>query len=123
MSDKTNVPVPEGFEKLIAERNADPYKIHLTCKTHGYIYGVRGSYPNFRCKECSMVSFWGLMGNTQPEKRLEVMEMLEYTTNKLIEAHQKGHLNVKAIMEAPIVQIHRDGEKIFDSENPVKKAN
>lgn len=112
---------PAGFEKLVAERNADPTKIFLSCEKHGYVYGSKTSTPNFQCTQCSKVSYWGLIANTQPEKRQEVVEALEYFVHKLIEAHQKGQLNVKAIMEAPIVNIHRDGELIFDSANPVKE--
>jgi hypothetical protein len=69
-------------------------KFVLTCSKHPwYSYGSK-RLPNFKCKECAMVRNVGLMCNIPPNKRLEVMEMLEYSTHKLIEAHKRGEINV-----------------------------
>jgi hypothetical protein len=112
---------PEGFESLMKEA-LDPEKVILTCGIHGYSYGAKHSRPSFRCKQCQMVSFMGLLANTAPEKRQETVEMLEYTVHKLIEADKRGDLNRAEIMRRPLVTVERDGQIIFDSSKP-KEVN
>jgi hypothetical protein len=78
-------------EKILSEVT-DNNKFLLVCSKHGWAYGSKKP-PVFNCKECQMVSYVGLISNTPPDKRLEVMEMLEYSVNKLIEAEKNGQIN------------------------------
>lgn len=104
-----------GFDKLLQEA-LDPQKVTLTCGIHGYAYGSKRSHPNFKCKQCNMVSFMGLLANTPPEKRQETVEMLEYTIHKLVEADKRGELDRATILKHPIVTItSEDGtERVYD---------
>jgi hypothetical protein len=93
-----------GFAKLIEEA-LDPNKVTLSCGIHNYFYS-RTSKPNFKCKQCMMVSFMGLLANTPPEKREETVEMLEYTIHHLIEADKRGEIDHKKLLERPEVYIN-----------------
>lgn len=77
-------------DQLVSEA-LDPKKVTLTCGIHHYAYGGRLK-PNFKCKQCMMVCFMGLIANTPPEKRKEQMEMLEYSVHELIDLEKKGQL-------------------------------
>jgi hypothetical protein len=82
-------------------------KVILTCKKHAYSYGTKKP-PVFNCRDCTMVSFVGLMCNTPPEKRQETLEMLEYSVNKLIEADRKGELRKQKFLARPEVTISKE---------------
>jgi len=77
-------------DALISEA-MDPKKVTLTCGLHHYAYGgVRK--PNFKCKRCIFTMFLGLIANTPPDKRMERLEMLEFTVHELLDAKNKGLL-------------------------------
>ncbi len=99
-------------EKLAAEA-LDPQKVHLTCGIHQWSYGQKNKQgapvpPNFKCKQCQMVSFMGLLANTPPDRRQETVEMLEYTVHKLIEAEKRGEIDKMTLFKRPEVNIERD---------------
>lgn len=54
-----------------------------------------------------MVSFMGLLANTPANKRQEVVEMLEYTVHKLIEAEKRGEIDVLKLMAHPQVTVEK----------------
>jgi hypothetical protein len=93
-----------GFQKLIDEA-LDPEKVTLSCGIHNYFYS-RTAKPNFKCKQCMMVSFMGLIANTPPEKREETVEMLEYTIHQLIEADKRGEIDRVKLNQRPEVYIN-----------------
>lgn len=79
-------------EKLVSEIFEDN-KFVLTCKKHPWFsYGSKKP-PVMNCKECQMICFVGLMCNIPADRRLEVVEMLEHSVHKLIEADKKGQIN------------------------------
>lgn len=99
-------------EKLAAEA-LDPQKVLLTCGIHAWSYGQKDMHgnpvpPNFKCKQCTMVSFMGLIANTPPDKRQETVEMLEYSVHKLIEAEKRGEIDKKTLFNRPEVSIERN---------------
>lgn len=82
-------------------------KFTLVCPIHKWAYGSKRP-PNFKCKQCQMISFVGLMCNIPPDKREEVLEMLEYSVNHLIEADKKGLIDHRLLLKRPEVTITRD---------------
>lgn len=87
-------------------------KFVLVCSKHRYTYG-KTSKPNFKCKECMMVSFVGLLCNTPPEKMRETVEMLEYSVHKLIEADEKGLIDHKTLYKHPKITIEQEDGNII----------
>ena len=105
------------FERKDAEKLAsealDPQKVILTCGIHNWSYGLKDRFgkpvpPNFKCRQCTMVSFMGLLANSPPDKRIEIVEMLEYTIHKLIEAEKRGEIDKKTLFNRPEVSIQKD---------------
>jgi hypothetical protein len=98
-------------EKLASEA-LDPEKVVLTCGIHNWSYGLKLNGqpvpPVFKCKQCQMVSFMGLLANTPADKRQETVEMLEYTVNKLIEAERRGEIDKTTLFKRPEVSVQRD---------------
>lgn len=99
-------------EKLASEA-LDPNKVLLTCGIHNWSYGQKNKFgkpvpPNFKCKQCQMVSFMGLLANTPPDRRQETVEMLEYTVHKLMEAEKRGEIDKTTLFKRPEVSIERD---------------
>lgn len=93
--------------KLIAE-TADSEKIVLVCGQHRFAYNPRSKRaPVFGCKQCWMVQFTGLLANTPPNKRDEVLEMLEYSVHKLIEADKNGTIDRIKLLSRPEVSIQK----------------
>jgi hypothetical protein len=92
-------------EKLLSEC-FDKNKVVLTCAKHKYSYGQKRP-PVYNCKDCNMVSFVGLMCNIPPNRREEVMEMLEYSVHKLIEADKRGQIDRIKLFKHPQVTITR----------------
>jgi hypothetical protein len=89
----------------------DGQKVTLTCGTHRWIYGQKDKQgspvpPNFKCKQCMLVTFMGLIVNTPQEKRLETIEMLEESINHLIEAEKAGHIDKMKLMRHPKVSVN-----------------
>lgn len=84
----------------------DPKKTTLTCRIHHYHYGSKKP-PNFRCKQCAMVNSMGLIMNTPPERRQEMLEMFEYTVHKLVEAAKDGTLTRDTLYRHPQVTIEK----------------
>jgi hypothetical protein len=83
--------ISEKDKQQLLSEALDPTKITLTCGQHAYAYGGSVS-PNFKCKKCLFTMFIGLLANTPPEKRMEQMEMLEFSVHELIEAKQSGKM-------------------------------
>jgi hypothetical protein len=50
----------------------------------------------------------GLLSNTPPNRRLEVLEMLEYSVHKLVEADKKGQIDRIALFKHPEVSINKE---------------
>jgi hypothetical protein len=84
----------------------DKDKVILHCPEHKYSYGDKRQ-PTPGCKGCWMVSFTGLMCNIPPERRLEVMEMLEYSIHKLVEADEKGQIDRFKLFKRPQVSFEK----------------
>jgi hypothetical protein len=93
-----------GFKKLIDEA-LDPERVVLTCGIHNISYS-RTMKPNFKCKQCLMVMFMGLLANTAPERRLETVEMLEASIHHLIEADKRGEIDHKKLLARPEIYIN-----------------
>lgn len=94
-------------EKIISEITKSDGQFTLVCETHNWSYGSKRP-PHFDCKKCQMVSFVGLLCNTPPDKREEVVGMLEYSVHKLIEAENHGELNRMKLYKHPQVTIEKD---------------
>src|SRR5271154_3622069 len=77
--------ISEKDKAQFLEEAPDPRKVTLVCGIHKYSYGSKRK-PNFRFKQCSFVNSMGLIANTPPERRTEMLEMFEFTVNKLVEA-------------------------------------
>ena len=92
--------------KLLSEV-MDPSKVVLTCPIHNWVYGTKRP-PNYKCKQCWMASFMGLLANTPPNRRLEVLEMLEYRVHKLVEADKKGEIDRIKLFARPEVTISKE---------------
>jgi hypothetical protein len=84
----------------------DPNKVTLVCGIHKYAYGSKKK-PNFRCKQCAFVNSMGLIANTPPERRMEMLEMFEWTCHKLVEAAKNGSLTKNTLYKRPEVSIER----------------
>lgn len=83
----------------------DKDKVNLVCGLHGYVYGSKNP-PVFKCARCMMVTFMGLIVNTPPSKRQETLEMLEYSTHKLVEAEKRGELDEMKLRKHPKVFVN-----------------
>jgi hypothetical protein len=91
-------------EAIIGEIAKKDGKFVLACSVHKRGYGSKKP-PKFDCKECQMVQLVGLICNTPPEKRMETLEMLEYSTNKLIEADKRGEIDRAKLYRHPKITI------------------
>ena len=85
----------------------DKDKFNLVCNIHHFAYGSK-TLPNFKCKKCTMVSFVGLMCNTPPSKRAELMDALEASIHKMIESEQRGELKLSDFYGHPQVTIEKE---------------
>ncbi len=92
-------------EKLFSEC-MDKEKVILTCGIHHFSYGQK-RIPTPGCKNCQMVSFMGLLANTPPPRRQEVLEMLEYSVHKLVEADKRGELRKQKFLKRPEVTVEK----------------
>lgn len=92
-------------ERLLSEVT-DKEKVVLVCGEHQYTYGQK-RMPTLGCKMCWMVSFLGLLANTPPNKRDEVLEMLEYSVHKLVEADERGEIDRIKLFARPQVTIEK----------------
>jgi len=84
----------------------DKDKFNLVCDVHHWAYGSK-TPPNFKCKKCTMVSFVGLMCNTPPSKRAELMDALESSVHKLVERDKRGELNLADFYQHPQVTVEK----------------
>ena len=95
-------------EKLLSEV-MDPEKVVLVCGEHRYTYNPRSNRPPvWNCPQCWKVQFIGLLANTPPNKRDEVLEMLEYSVHKLVEAAEKGQIDKIKLYKHPKVTVTRE---------------
>ena len=83
----------------------DKDKVTLVCGIHNYVYGSKKP-PVFKCARCMMVTFMGLLANTPASKRQETLEMLEYSTHKLVEADKRGELDAVKLRKHPKVYVN-----------------
>ena len=90
--------------KLISEA-MDPQKITLTCGTHSYAYGGKLK-PNFKCKKCMFTMFIGLIANTPPDQRKEMMDMLEAEVHSMIEMSKSGDAKLQDFFKHPEVYVN-----------------
>ena len=84
----------------------DKDKFNLVCEKHHWSYGSKIP-PNFKCKKCTMVGFVGLMCNTPPSKRAELMDALESSVHKLVERDKRGELNLADFYQHPQVTVEK----------------
>src|SRR5271170_2517997 len=105
-------------EAVIGEITKKDGKFVLACSIHKRGYGSKLP-PIFNCKECQMVQLVGLICNTPPAKRLETLEMLEYSTHKLIEAERDGRIDRQSLKKHVQVRIEQEDGivKDFDFNN------
>lgn len=92
------------MEKMASEMFGQ--KFVLVCSIHKRGYGAKKP-PVFKCKECQMVQLVGMMCNIPADRRQEVLEMLEYSTHRLIEAEKRGELNGQQLYAHPEVTIEK----------------
>ena len=97
----------ETDKQKMLDEMLDPQKVVLTCGIHNWSYGSKKP-PVFKCPECWKASFIGLIANTPPNRRLEVMEMLEYSIHKLVEADKNGTIDRIKLFNHPKVSIEKD---------------
>jgi hypothetical protein len=89
---------------LLAEA-LDPKKVTLTCGLHNFAYG--GSIPpNFKCKRCIFTLFFGLVANTPPGDRKELMDMLEAEVHSMIEMSKSGDTKMQDFFKHPEVYVN-----------------
>lgn len=91
----------------------DPEKVLLVCGIHKWSPGSKDQRgkpvpPNFKCKQCQFASFMSLLAHIPANKRYEVLEMLEYSTRKLIEADKRGELNAAQLYKHPKVTVTKE---------------
>ena len=96
---------PKELEKMAAEIFGE--KFILTCSIHKRGYGSKRP-PVFKCKECMMVDYVGLICNIPADRRLEVLEMLEYSAHHLVEAEARGEIDALKLYRHPQVSIARN---------------
>lgn len=94
-------------QKDILSECTDKNKFVLVCSRHGRAYGAKRP-PVPGCKECYMVDFVGLVANTPPEKREEIVEMLEFSVRSLIQAERDGILTKQTFFKHPQVTIEKN---------------
>jgi hypothetical protein len=90
--------------QLIAEA-MDPHKVTLTCGQHSYAYGGK-TRPNFKCKRCMFTMFMGLVANTPPDNRKEVMDMLEAEVHSMIEMSKSNDAKLQDFFKHPEVYVN-----------------
>ena len=93
-------------DKIVSEA-LDPDKVVLECGIHHWVYGSKRQ-PTPGCKQCWMASFLGLIANTPPNKRQEVMDMLEYSVHQLVQADKEGRIDRIKLFKRPEVTIEKD---------------
>jgi len=93
------------MDKLASELLGE--KFVLVCSIHKRGYGSKKP-PVFKCKECAMVEFVGLMCNIPDDRRMEVLEMLEYSTNRLVEAEKRGEIDAIKLFKHPEVTVGKE---------------
>ena len=94
-------------EQILSEVTKMDSKFVLACSIHKRGYGSKKP-PVFNCKECQMVQLVGLICNTPPDKRMETLEMLEYSTHKLIEADNRGEIDRAKLYKHPKITIEQE---------------
>lgn len=94
-------------DAVLAEVTKKDGKFVLACSIHKRGYGSKKP-PVFNCKECQMVQLVGLICNTPPEKRQQTLEMLEYSTRKLIEADNNGQLDRMQLYRHPKITVESE---------------
>jgi|ERR1035437_352427 hypothetical protein len=83
----------------------DPHKVTLTCGLHHYAYGGTAK-PNFKCKRCMFTMFMGLVANTPPDSRKDVMDMLEAEVHSMIEMSNSSDLKLQDFFKHPEVYVN-----------------
>ena len=91
-------------EQLLSEA-MDPRKVTLTCGLHSYAYGGK-TPPNFKCKRCLFTMFMGLVANTPPADRKDVMDMLEAEVHSMIEMSKSGDAKMQDFFKHPEVYVN-----------------
>lgn len=71
-------------------------KVVLTCAKHHFAYDPRRR-PTPGCKGCHMVQHLGLLIAVPAERREEILENLEFSVRHLVEAAQRGQLDINAL--------------------------
>jgi len=95
------------MEKFAASFLDKENKIVLTCGKHHHAYRD-GKPPVFKCKDCWMVEFVGLLCNTPRDRWDEVVEMLEYSVNHMVESDKRGELAQQEFLKHPEVTVEKN---------------
>lgn len=99
-------------EKLLSEV-LDKDKVTLVCGIHKRGYGDKRP-PVFRCKQCMMVEFLGLLVNTPEEKRLELVDAIEHMVGELVQADKEGRIDRHKLFSHPKITIQREDGRVFN---------
>ncbi|SRR5260221_14669317 len=97
----------DGMKKFAASILNPKEKVVLVCGKHKHAYRDKKP-PNFRCKDCWMVEFVGLLCNTPQDRWDETIEMLEYSINHMVEAAKNGTLQQQEFLRHPEVTISQE---------------
>lgn len=102
----SNFAVSDHEKRKLLDEALDPNKVVLQCGIHHWTYGTKRP-PTPGCKQCWFASFMGLLANTPPNRRLEVLDMLEYSIHHLIEADEEGRIDRIKLFNRPEVKIEK----------------
>lgn len=97
----------EALQKFAGSVLDPKEKVVLVCGKHKHAYRDRKP-PVFKCKDCWMVEFVGLLCNTPQDRWDETIEMLEYSINHMVEAEKNGTLQQQEFLKRPIVEIEKN---------------
>ena len=98
------LPAKESLKDLASQVLSKDGKVVLVCHKHKHAYGSKKPF-DFSCPDCWMVEYVGLFCNTPQERWDEMLEMLEYSVNHLVEAEKNGTLQQQDFMKHPEVKI------------------
>ena len=97
----------ESIDKFAASVLDPKEKVVLVCGKHKHAYRD-GKPPVFKCKDCWMVEYVGLLCNTPKERWDETIEMLEYSIHHMVEAEKRGELNTQQLYKHPLVSVEKN---------------
>lgn len=86
--------------------------IVLTCHKHHYAYDPTNR-PTPGCKGCHMVQHLGLLMAVPEERREEILEDLEFSVHHMVEAANRGALDIDNLERAGLkIKIESEDGKV-----------